>query len=818
VENGQSHFFFDTAESFHYKGKGQGNTNIPQRERTTHGSRLKKQFEELWNETDEAGKTAVSAATSEGVYVEFYGMPGFDLKVESLESRRDGIRLLNIREKKIKDQIEKCATVFIPKDKRHIFLGKIESYMTGLTLKGKPKNAPLIEGIENINLAILESFWADSERKWIPGDESAWCEIWLSSDGDDIYEEFVRVAKHTLQLEVKENSIIFPERRVVLVKANRDGLQRLISVSSSIAEMRRASEAVAFFVNIENAEQVEWAQDLLARLELSNDTNVYISLLDTGVNNGHLLLNPIISDNDLRVYDSNWTAADEAGHGTNMSGIAAFGDLKEALLGVGKVEILHRLESLKIIPDKGENPPELYGDITNRVISDSIIDDPERKRIICMAVTAPNYQTNDGRPSSWSAAIDELTSGYIDEIYKLFIVSAGNNDINNRDEYPDSNYTSVVENPGQSWNALTIGAYTELYEPYKAYTPLAPKGGLSPYSTTSYTWDKNKWPIKPEIVLEGGNKVVDNYGAWSDVKHSVLTTSHEPLREQFTTFNATSAATAKAAWMAAQIQARYPDVWPESIRGLLVHSADWTDEMKKQFLHGSDKRHYHDLARMCGYGVPSLDKALWSIKNNVSMVIQSKISPFKKGKSGISLNEMHLHSLPWPREVLLSLEELDVKLRITLSYYIEPSPGEVGWKSRYSYSSYGLRFDMNGSATQEQFIKRINQAARDEEEGKPPSSNIGWTLGPNARNKGSLHSDIWETTASELATSNLIGIYPVSGWWSKRHWLERWDREVRYSLIVTLSTPATNVDLYTPIEVASKLKSGIVVKSDNSLF
>lgn len=160
-------------------------------------------------------------------------------------------------------------------------------------------------------------------------------------------------------------------------------------------------------------------------------------------------------------------------------------------------------------------------------------------------LSLPRVQPNDGRPSSWSAAIDELTSGYIDEIYKLFIVSAGNNEINNRDEYPDSNYTSVVENPGQSWNALTIGAYTELHEPYKAYTPLAPKGGLSPYSTTSYTWDKNKWPIKLEIVLEGGNKVVDNFGAWSDVKHSVLTTSHEPLREQFTTFNASSAATAK---------------------------------------------------------------------------------------------------------------------------------------------------------------------------------------------------------------------------------------------------------------------------------
>ena len=137
-----------------------------------------------------------------------------------------------------------------------------------------------------------------------------------------------------------------------------------------------------------------------------------------------------------------------------------------------------------------------------------------------MAVTAPNYQSNDGRPSSWSASIDELTSGYIDGIRKIFIISAGNNNINNEIEYPDSNYTSIVQNPGQSWNALTVGAFTDLHEPYDTYFPLAPKGGLSPFSTTSYVWDKSKWPVKPEVVLEGGNMVVDNFGAWSDENHS----------------------------------------------------------------------------------------------------------------------------------------------------------------------------------------------------------------------------------------------------------------------------------------------------------
>lgn len=808
-------FFLDSTESYTYKGNGRGTHKIPPRNRKDHGQKLIRQFQDLWEDPRSNDESAHAIVSRNGVYVEFRNLPGYDLKVESLESLRDGIRLLNIREKNTESgEVEKIATVFIPNEKRHVFLKKIEKYMKEDTKKGKPKNAPLIEGIEDISLAILESFWAETERRWIPEEEPKWCEIWLCSDSDEVYNEFKYIIDH-LNIEAKENYIKFPERRVVLIKANREHLRLILSLSGNIAEMRRASEAITFFVDIDNKEQVEWSKDLLDRLDIPNDTKVYVSLLDTGVNNGHMLLQPVISDEDCKAYRPDWIVADLDGHGTRMSGIIAYGDLREALSSLDHITIRHRIESLKILPDKGINPPELYGDIVQRIVSEAIIDKPESQRVLCMAVSAPNYQTSDGRPSSWSAAIDELTSGYIDGIKKLFIVSAGNNSITSKDQYPDSIYSSVVQNPGQSWNALTVGAYTDLYAPCDKYTPLAPKGSISPYSTTSYVWDKNKWPIKPEIVLEGGNMVVDNYGVWSHESHSILTTSHLPQREQFSIIHSTSAATASAAWMAAQIQAEYPSAWPETIRGLLVHSSEWTDTQKNYFLKGTDKKHYHELARLCGYGVPNLEKALWCMKNNVSIVIQSEITPFKKNQGTISLNQMHLHELPFPKEVLLELGELEVKLRITLSYFIEPSPGEVGWKSRYSYASCALRFDMNGTATKEQFISRINKAAREEEDGIiAQSSNINWTLGPNTRNKGSIHSDIWETTASQLATSNLVGVYPISGWWAKRPWLGQWDKKVRYSLIISLSTPASNVDLYTPIKVATEIKNEILISNE----
>lgn len=62
-----------------------------------------------------------------------------------------------------------------------------------------------------------------------------------------------------------------------------------------------------------------------------------------------------------------------------------------------------------------------------------------------------------------------------------------------------------------------------------------------------------------------------------------------------------------------------------------------------------------------------------------------------------------------------------------------------------------------------------------------------------------MHSDLWKGTAIELAQRGHIGIYPVSGWWKERHQLNRWYRKARYALIVSISTPKTDVDIYAAV-------------------
>ncbi|UCZ53199.1 S8 family peptidase [Bacillus shivajii] len=800
-------FVEDFINSIPYTSRQTGRSqDLTSRNRLNHGQRLKRYFEQLWKETEELEKArkAVSLPIRQGTYIEFESLPESKLISKSLEDRSKGIRLLNIRTQKVNDKEVNKATVYVPKGQENTYLNKIDAYLEEETQTGKPKNQPLINSIESIKLAVLESFWPVSQLRWIPKEEPEWCEIWLSGEQKEIEDRFRELIDNQLLLPIQDEILRFPERTVILVKANQEQLKEIIMSSGDVAEIRKAAEVNSFFMDLPNREQSEWAKDLLERIEFDNDSDVSICILDTGVNNGHVLIEPLLEDENRLTYKEEWGKDDHNGHGTKMAGVSAYGDLRRALENPNNIKILHSLESSKILPREGENDPKLYGAITSESVSQHCINNPHKKRIICMAVTAPKYETGDGSPSSWSAAIDELTSGYIDEEQKLFIVSAGNiEDNTDWENYPESNLSLSVQNPGQSWNALTVGAYTEKTEvdsrEYEGLEVVAPNGGLSPFSSTSLVWD-NKWPIKPEILLEGGNVLKDSITCYPSEELSSLTTHHQPFENHFNFINATSAATAESAWMASQILVKYPDAWPETVKGLMVHSAEWTDMMKEQFLDGNRKEDYRKMLRICGYGVPHLDRAIYSMNNSVNLIVQSALQPYDKVNSSYKTKDMHIHELPWPKEELLALGDTNIMMKVTLTYFVEPGPGEIGWKDRYRYPSSLLRFDVNGTDTKEAFLHRINAAVDSDDDIDSTGGNVNWLYGKQSRHLGSTHSDIWEGTAAELATSNLIGVYPAIGWWRERAWLGRWDKKVRYSLIVSISSEEEDIDLYTPIQ------------------
>jgi hypothetical protein len=807
-----SHIFLNTShESMAFTASGQiGSTPIPERDRQQHSERLLRKFDLIWSELNrhEIEREAVSLPSRTGSYLEFRSLPGYDLVSKSLEDIKQGIRLLNVRYTGEQGSRDTIATVYIPQGKQGHFVRKIQEYASKETASGNPRHSNLIQSIEDIQVALLESMWTDPIELIPQTSNRKWCEVWLRTDINNentVIEEF-QVVLNNLNLQYKTNYITFPERAVILCYTDKEDLTEIIERSDNIAEFRIGQEATGFWVQESNRDQAQWAQDLLARLRIA-DSNVKVCILDTGVHNAHPLLNPVLADEDCLTVNAAWGVTDHhggCGHGTPMSGLAAYGTLEDKLAGNNEIILTHRLCSVKVLPPPyaAATPIELWGDYTDQGISRAELQSSESKLIFCMAITSVE-EIDRGKPSSWSAKIDEIAFG-TEEYKRIVIVSSGNVIADYWPQYPDSNLLSSVQNPAQAWNALTVGAFTEKIhihdQAYNSHRPLAPHGGLSPFSSTSNTWE-NKWPVKPDVVFEGGNISVspnEDYIAHDD--YQLLTTSkHFDVLRNFDAFNATSAATAQASWLAAKIFYEYPEIWPETVRGLMVHSAEWTNPMIQQFnIDMSRKNSIRTLLRTFGYGVPQKDKALYSLNNRLTYISQAVIQPFEGSKT----KDMHFYDIPWPKDELLALENTPVKLRITLSYFIEPGPGEIGWRDKYRYPSFGLRFDLNSpSEEKDKFIKRINVAAREEGEINDSHSGSGrWLIGSRGRATGSIHADIWEGYAADIATCNLLAVYPVIGWWRERKHLGKSDTKARYSLIVSLETPPTDIDLYTPVK------------------
>lgn len=804
----------DTYEVHPYTSEGQQVTkHFPPRDRASHGNGLLRQLDNVWRSDEQQRAMFAAIKDRQGTYIEFKGADNCDLVHKSLENVTQGIELLNLRSDIDADGVSvQSATVFVPTGKEEYFNKKVQEYLTKETKKGNMRNKELVESIETIELAVISSFWIGSPED-IPDKVSVWCEFWLWCEAEEEIEasnRFFELCKR-YQIEYKEKRIIFPEKVVTLARTNKEQIQNLLDTSGNIAEIRRAPETANFYTDMGAGEAKDWIDDLKNRISII-EPQAYVCVLDTGVNNGHPLLKDVLSDEHKQTIELSWNSDDRQGHGTAMAGICEYLDLEPLLSSREEVEINHRLESVKIIPGNGaHNDTDLYGAITAEATSIAEIANPKVKRVFCMAVTADKFITRDGAPSSWSAGLDSIIAGVEDGIKKIFVVSAGNVEGGELESvlYPDANINHTVEDPGQSWNALTVGAYTNKIRiddtRLENWNPVADVGELCPFSSTSMLWDEKKWPIKPEILLEGGNAITDgtNIDICDDV--SILTTNRNVLANPLTTINATSAATAQAANIAAKLMGEYPDLWEETIRALMVHSAEWTDNMRAQFCTDNKKTGgIRNLLRCCGYGVASLERAMNSMDNSVNMIIQAEMQPYCKQGSRYKTKDMHLHKIPWPTDLLQSLGNTQVSMKVTLSYYIEPAPDQKGWNNKYRYASSALRFEViNKDQTKDDFMKRVNAAVRGDDKKDKGDGSTGssrWFLGKDNRDVGSVHSDIWSGPAVDLADCKYVAVFPVIGWWRERHNLGKYNNSMRYSLVISISTPDESVDFYTPIK------------------
>ncbi len=839
-------------EAFRFAGSGRASGTVPDfvSDRSGHGHRLKQELEKATvstNEDDEAKGTTIT----------FISFPGLELALESLDSQSRGQQpqLLSVSNRQSGDHLVQLATVFIPHGKKNYFLKKLDAYIESAHAN-KATNAKLVEGIQEIRRATIRELWTDPIDLFpTEPEELCWWEVWLrKSDGNE-KARFSRFAENK-RLSTSDHYLGFGDRTVVLIRATADQLAEAFESLDDFAELRRPHEVASFLHSLPASDQADWVEDLRKRLRAANVDAPAVTILDTGVQEGHPLLSESLASTDVHVADPLWQSAPRFAHGTEMAGLALYGDLQAAILSKVPVQLRHRLESVKFLPDNGANNPDLYGAVTARSVDRPEIAAAQRLRVFMLAVTAPRPATTEsqgetktpqeaGRPTSWSATIDALAYGraiddsdphltYLDRDEprhpRLLAISAGNiRDIRASDEYLERNDLEPVEDPAQAWNALTVGAYSEhddmsgAPEGFANYRPLASGGELSPVSRTSVLFDRKKWPFKPEVVAAGGNVAASPDDSVVDTPPNlaILTTRlQKPGEGFFTVTRDTSAATAQVAAIAAGVRAQYPNLRPESVRALVVHSAKWTAEMESKFSSKASKRELVNLLRRYGMGVPDETRALRSAADALTLISEATIRPYERegNKKDGTAREMNLHELPWPTRELEELGETQVILRVTLSYFIEPNPSNRGWSGRYIYPSHGLRFAMRRSdESVTNFRQRINTKARIDGR-KPPTADTekGWLFGSDQQKaSGSLHTDIWTGDAVALASKGAIAIYPVAGWWKDRPAFDQSDQGVDYSLVVSIESPNVEVDLWTP--VAQQISSEIDVEISSLL-
>lgn len=789
------------AEIYQSPPRDFGRRELPRRNPLDHAATLRAQLTAAREEVERRKATAAVIYTADALIVEIESDQGFDEFLRRLDSTRDGLQLLNVRPR---GEEGTFSLIRIESAQLKKLEKKLDQYEHATTKTGEPRHRKLFDSIRALRAAALQSYWTD-DAPFPSGDSAIWWEVWLRGGDIQLLEQF-RAAAAAADIETGTEFLQFPDRIVTLTHGTVERLASSIDVVDAIAELRRAKDHPEFFMQEGQQSATEWIDDLLARTA-PPESEVALCILDTGVNYGHSLIRPFVDEADFQAVRPEWSTSDVRGHGTEMAGLALFGDIAEAIAGSASIELPAALEGIKILPDVDDNHRDLHGAITRDAVNLAEIQNPERRRIFSMAITAPDFRDR-GRPSSWSAELDNLAAGAGEEDKRLLVVSAGNcYNLDAWRSHPNHLTTEEVHDPGQAWNVLTVGGMTRRWQiedpTFDGWLPVAQPGDLSPCTTTSATWQRS-WPIKPDVVFEGGNAAKDPAGIEVAQPDSLrlLTTYARPQIRAFTTTGDTSAACTLASRFASELMTRYPGYWPETIRGLVIHSAEWTPLMRQTYGPSNSRRDVENLVRHCGFGEPSLERAMWSAENRLTLIAQDEFQPFGQGASSVTMNEMHLHALPWPREQLRELGSTEVELHVTLSYFIEPNPGERGWKYRHRYQSHALRFDVQ-TATEslEEFRSRVNSAARDAAIDRTPSDSEEWLLGPIVRHRGSAHTDIWTGSAAALADREHVAVFPVAGWWKEYRGRQRFNDRARYSLIVSIRTPSVEVDIYTPVAV-----------------
>ncbi len=559
------------------------------------------------------------------------------------------------------------------------------------------------------------------------------------------------------------------------------------------------------------------------------EDNCGILVIDSGVQRGHPLIAPVLGEAEV-FPDANRQFIkggpdDVNGHGTNVAGIAIYGDV-ENCIKQRSFDPTAWLFSARVTNEENQYDEDLLVETQLDQAIRAFVEQYPNCKVINISLGNADQIYRDGlKQFRLAAKIDEIAYQYQHKNI-VFVISAGNNFHEElkyeqlRNEYPNYllNKNARIIDPATSAIALTVGSLSFGRGSITTNTsdvrlqPIAKLPGYPSYFTrTGFGVDGM---IKPDLVDFGGDLVLDLSYRESlglpkvrELEHSVagvsvLTLSKHYNSSLFHFCSGTSFAAPRVANLAAQLFTKYPDASSNLIRALIVNSALLPKEIPPEF-HCNSKQSQREKTKtiknqlaIYGYGQPELQRAMYSAENYV-VLSEDNIS--------IKVGSFHIYEIPQlPSDFLKKTGTRILSITLAFDPPTRPTRGD-------SYLGVTMEFDLFKGIDREIVRNAYETATKTSLPDESPDNTktklkekygagIEVTLSPSStvRKKGTIQRGQVEIfpQSTKYNPGNMTLIVSCN-----RKWAPDKIEIQRYALVACISHSDPKVDLYNRMKI-----------------
>lgn len=388
-----------------------------------------------------------------------------------------------------------------------------------------------------------------------------------------------------------------------------------------------------------------------------------VAIIDSGVLSGHpLLAGWVLDERDFGTTEN--TPSDLQGHGTQVAGLALYGDVGACLREQQWTPAVQILNGKVLEKDVWGEPSFPEGCRPERMVEEAIryFHQHHGCRVFNLSLGARGeVYRSGGRQFAWAHVLDSLAK----ELDIVIVVSAGNTSPR---EPNGASQTAVQEavrdglladeshrlvNPATAALALTVGATASSVTLFKAPALVgAPIGAPAPFSRSGpgYEAKPSQRAVKPEFAAPGGNvawRTFAGQGQWSSDLHLGEPTTRLPQDGRFVTaVSGTSFAAPKIAHVAARALHIAQDILgspptANTVRAMLG-AASVDPPCGRDWLLDSSGAEAWEKLRLVGYGNISMERVMASSSHDVVLLAEDKLT----------LDHWHIYRVPVPSDFL----------------------------------------------------------------------------------------------------------------------------------------------------------------------